>query len=569
MAQIKKDTSLRKAILQAAITGQLISDVDYASFENQNSVSERSERQTGKELLDRIIEERNNKLLAEWEEKQTDLFASNDAHSKNAKTVRSEQIRLSKKIKKPEPIVASEIDEDEIPFEIPENWCWCRLGDLITFVGGYAFKSTDFNEVTNNQVIRLGNVKENSLILDQKQVFVSDLVAQQASSYQIKESDILVTMTGTRGKGDYFFTVYITDSVLNGKKLFINQRVGCLRTNSLISSKWLCFTLQSNFIRETIFEHETGTANQGNIGSEDIKKILLPLPPLEVQNVIVTKLEQVLPLVDAYENALLQKEELKSTLGDKVKKAILQEAITGQLTEGWRKSATIKESGKQLLDRIIEERNAKALSEWEEALKKNPKAKKPVPVVASEIEEDEIPFEVPESWCWCRLGEICNEIKRGKSPKYVDRSDYLAFAQKCNVKTGGIDLSLALYLDEKSIDRYSEEDNLIQGDVVINSTGGGTMGRVGYYKTKVPEEIKGVYPDSHVTVIRSVGNINQRYLYYILKHNQPVLEDCGTGSTNQTELKPGVLVNLVIPLPPLEEQEEIVKKVEELLPLCK
>ena len=163
MAQIKKDTSLRKAILQAAITGQLISDIggeslplaaagkpssatpsprgyapktpnEFASFENQNSVSERSERptlpETGKQLLDRIIEERKNKLLADWEEKQTDLFASNDAHSKNAKTVRSEQIRLLKKAKKPAPVVASEIDEEEIPFEIPENWCWCHIGEI-------------------------------------------------------------------------------------------------------------------------------------------------------------------------------------------------------------------------------------------------------------------------------------------------------------------------------------------------------------------------------------------------------------------------------------------------------
>ena len=141
MAQIKKDTSLRKAILQAAITGQLISDIggeslplapagkpssatpsprgyapktpnEFASFENQNSVSERSERptlpETSKELLDKIIEERNNKLLADWE----------DALKKNPKA------------KKPADIVASEIDEEEIPFESPENWCWCHLGEI-------------------------------------------------------------------------------------------------------------------------------------------------------------------------------------------------------------------------------------------------------------------------------------------------------------------------------------------------------------------------------------------------------------------------------------------------------
>ncbi len=96
MAKIKKDTSLRKSILQAAITGQLISNVD-------------GETETGKQLLDRIIEERNKKLLAEWEEK----------------------LKENPKTKKPTQIVASEIDDEDIPFEIPESWCWCRLGRII------------------------------------------------------------------------------------------------------------------------------------------------------------------------------------------------------------------------------------------------------------------------------------------------------------------------------------------------------------------------------------------------------------------------------------------------------
>lgn len=561
MAQIKKDTSLRKAILQAAITGQLISNVEGTT-------------ETGKELLDRIIEERNNKLLADWEEKQTDLFASNDAHSKNAKTVRSEQIRLLKKAKKPALVVASEIDEDEIPFEIPENWCWCRLGDICLVKGGKRIPAgctlTDID--TGHKYIRVADMKNGSVIVENVK-YITDEIHEKIKAYKISKDDVYITVAGTIGDSGI-----IPDELDNAN---LTENADKLVLFNGINKYCLHFFLSSGFFQEQISDAIT-KVGQPKLAIIRIQNFLLPLPPLAVQNAIVAKLEQVLPLVDAYENALLQKEELKSALPDKIKKAILQEAITGQLTEKWRKFATIKESGKQLLDRIIEERNAKALADWEEALKKNvggkatlpsfaskTRAKKPVAVVASEIEEEEIPFEVPESWCWCHLGEICNEIKRGKSPKYVDRSDYLAFAQKCNVKTGGIDLSLALYLDEKSIDRYSEEDNLIKGDVVINSTGGGTMGRVGYYETKVPEGIKGVYPDSHVTVIRSVGNINQRYLYYILKHNQPVLEDCGTGSTNQTELKPAVLANFVIPLPPLEEQEEIVKKVEELLLLCK
>ena len=103
------------------------------------------------------------------------------------------------------------------------------------------------------------------------------------------------------------------------------------------------------------------------ISREDMLGFEFPLPPLSIQNAIVAKLEQVLPLVDAYENALLQKEELKSALPDKVKKAILQEAIIGKLTEQWRKQKAVvepvetTESGGQLLDRIIKERTQKPL----------------------------------------------------------------------------------------------------------------------------------------------------------------------------------------------------------------
>ena len=532
MAQIKKDTSLRKAILQAAITGQLISNVEGTT-------------ETGKELLDRIIEERNKKLIAEWEE----------------------AVKKNPKAKNPVTVVASEIDEDEIPFEIPENWCWCKIQDICLVKGGKRIPAgCTLTEIdTGHKYIRVADMKNGSVIINNVK-YITDAIHEKIKAYKISKDDVYITVAGTIGDSGI-----IPDELDNAN---LTENADKLVLFNGINKYCLHYFLSSGFFQEQISDAIT-KVGQPKLAIIRIQNFILPLPPLEVQNAIVEKLEQVLPLVDAYENAVLQKEELKNALPDKVKKAILQEAITGKLTETWRKTRPVvepvetTETGKQLLDRIISERNAKALAEWEEALKKNPKAKKPLAVVASEIEEDEIPFEVPDSWCWCHLGEICNEIKCGKSPKYVDRSDYLAFAQKCNVKTGGIDLSLALYLDEKSIDRYSETDNLIQGDVVINSTGGGTMGRVGLYETVVPDGIKGVYPDSHVTVIRSIGNVNQRYLYYILKHNQPVLEDCGTGSTNQTELKPGVLANLVIPLPPLEEQEEIVKKVEELLPLCK
>ena len=444
MAQIKKDTSLRKAILQAAITGQLISDIGGESdvlFSNEkksktkldseadlplasrvskrNSVVSDSERttpsagtpsnaptETGKELLDRIIEERNNKLLTEWEEKQTDLFASNDAHSKNAKTVRSEQIRLLKKAKKPALVVASEIDEDEIPFEIPENWCWCRLGDICIAQLG---KTLDKVKNKGDEVPYLCSINVNWGKIDLEKVKSLKLEESEKQKYLLEKGDLLICEGGDVGRSAIWNLdeIMYYQNALHRVRFFLN-----------LNQKYFYYVL-FQYKNLGFLDAVSKGMTIKHLVQGALLNLAIPLPPLAAQNAIVAKLEQVLPLVDAYENALLQKEELKSALPDKIKKAILQEAITGKLTENWRKSATIKESGKQLLDRIIEERNAKALADWEEALKKNvggkatlpsfaskTRAKKPVPVVASEIEEEEIPFEVPESWCWCRLGRI-------------------------------------------------------------------------------------------------------------------------------------------------------------------
>ena len=215
------------------------------------------------------------------------------------KSLLSERAKLIKegKIKKEKPV--SNITEEEIPFEIPETWKWVRLGEIIQFQGGYAYKSTSYVPSSNNQVIRLGNVKTNSLLLDAKQVFIPDNIAADTEDYQIKENDILVTMTGTRKKRDYFFTLIVSSDNLSGRKLYLNQRVGCLRPVGDICVPYLLFVLQSEIIKDLIFAKETGTANQGNIGSEDMKNcILIPLPPLAEQKRIVARLEELLPLCE-------------------------------------------------------------------------------------------------------------------------------------------------------------------------------------------------------------------------------------------------------------------------------
>ena len=181
---------------------------------------------------------------------------------------------------------------------------------------------------------------------------------------------------------------------------------------------------------------------------------------------------------------------------------------------------------------------------------------------------DEVPFEIPDSWEWIRLKDLVEkEIKRGKSPKYADRGSVFVFAQKCNVKQGGIDMSLAKYLDMKTFDKYPSEEYMRDGDIIINSTGNGTLGRIGMFhdSDRINDNI--IVPDSHVTLIRVTGLMQRDYLFHVLKYYQPFLEDQGEGSTNQTELRPATVAELFIPIPPFAEQIRITAKLVELLPM--
>ena len=235
-----------------------------------------------------------------------------------------------------------------------------------------------------------------------------------------------------------------------------------------------------------------------------------------------------------------------------LKNSILQLAVQGKLVEQRPEEGTAKE----LLAQIKAEK---------EQLIKDKKIKKEKSL--PEITDEEIPFDIPESWEWVRLNDLVSKtIKRGKSPTYIDKSSIQVFAQKCNVKKGGIDMSLAMYLDESKLTKYPDEEFLLDKDIVINSTGTGTMGRVEIFSDE--DRINGmcIVPDSHVTVVRVGDAVEPYYIFHILKNYQKYLESMGEGSTNQKELKPLAIMSLVLPLPPLSEQKRIVAKIEEILP---
>lgn len=234
---------------------------------------------------------------------------------------------------------------------------------------------------------------------------------------------------------------------------------------------------------------------------------------------------------------------------EELKNSILHLALQGRLVSQEREEGT----GNELLSRILNEKNRLIKDGY---LKRD-----------NITAEDEPPFDIPETWAWARLNDLVSKnIKRGKSPKYVSKSRTLVFAQKCNTKKGNIDLSLCLYLDESKLPNYPAEEFMMDKDIVINSTGNGTLGRVGFYRDSDNPMKLSIVPDSHVTVIRPNKFMFTEFMLWGLKYYQPYLEKLGTGSTNQTELGAKTLKALFFPVPPLAEQKRIVAKIEELMP---
>ena len=209
--------------------------------------------------------------------------------------------------------------------EIPEHWNYIKLGLLLQFKGGYAFNSDKYVQNSNNQVIRIGNVKNNLLLLDTSPVYVDDETAGIAKNYELKPGCILFTMTGTKGKRDYFYTLLLKKSDFC-KKLYLNQRVGCFIAKMDICPNYYNYLLKDNRILDQVFLYETGTANQGNLGIESISRTMLHFPPIEEQQAIASYLDSKCSEIDALIAIKQQKiEELKD-----YKKSVIYEYVTGK-----------------------------------------------------------------------------------------------------------------------------------------------------------------------------------------------------------------------------------------------
>ena len=250
-------------------------------------------------------------------------------------------------------------------------------------------------------------------------------------------------------------------------------------------------------------------------------------------------------------------------------KSILQEAIQGKLVSQKPEEGAAEE----LLAKI---RKEKELLVKEGKLKKSALTDSVIfkgddnkywEKVGKEVRsiDDEIPFEIPETWVWVRLNDICSYIQRGKSPKYSLIRKYPVIAQKCN-QWSGFSIDKAQFIEPSTLISYGEERLLQDGDLMWNSTGLGTLGRMAIYWSSLNPYGVAV-ADSHVTVIRTLKQfVLPKYLYYYFSSNtvQSVIEDKADGSTKQKELSTTTIKGYILPLPPLVEQQRIVAKIEEL-----
>ena len=441
--------------------------------------------------------------------------------------------------------------EDEIPFDLPEGWAWARLVSLIeafiTGPFGSALHKSDY-VADGIPLINPMNITDGKVIpIDKMQV--SPETAERLSSFKVAPSDIVIARRGDMGRCAVVQPAQ--KGWLCGTGSFI------LRFPAVLCSEYFAVCLRSPYSVELMSGNSIGNTML-NLNQTILKSILIPVPPCTEQNRIINAIFDADALLAEIAN---QSESLVMCVA-KAKSKILDLAIRGQLVP----QDPNDEPASVLLERIRAEK--------EELIKqgKIKRDKKESFIFRGEDNsyyekggsdviciDAEIPFEIPDTWKWMRLESCCiKEIRRGKSPKYIDESGTLVFAQKCNTKYSGIDVGLALFLDESILGRYPDDEYMQDGDVVINSTGTGTLGRVGIYHTTDNHRGLPIVPDSHVTVIRAAHSIQSIYVYAFMKTNQSKLEKEGEGSTNQKELKPFTLKEILIPIPPYSEQERIV-----------
>lgn len=436
-----------------------------------------------------------------------------------------------------------EIGEDEIPFEIPESWCWCRLGELGTFVRGNGIKRSETIE-KGFPCVRYGEMYTTYKIkFSTTKSFTSKDIFDK--SQKVHKDDILMALTGENKWDIALAATYQGESeIAIGGDLCKFSPIHCY-------SLFLVYIINSPFGIE--YKRNTATGDIiVHISVDKLGNMIFPLPPLVEQKRIVAALEKFMPLVEDYGKKESELRVLNNSIPKQLKNAILQEAVQGKLTEGWRKSQSKLENAHDLLEEI-----KRGCHTDSSRLTSSQKKKSLTPIT-----EDEIPFEIPESWCWCRIddifahnsGKALNKTgnKEGIELEYITTSNlYWNYFELNNLKT-------MLFKDSEI-----EKCTVLKGDLLICE--GGEVGRSAIWNYD-----RTICIQNHIHRLRAYDSkLNVLFYYHVmyLFKESKIIDNYAKG-IGIKGLSSNALGSIVVPLPPLAEQKKVVEMIEQMLPLC-
>ncbi len=205
-----------------------------------------------------------------------------------------------------------------------KEWKMMKLGEVAKIISGYAFKSKDFMQNGKYQVIRMGNIKQNQMRLNESPVYVNDVSKLVLDKSLLKINDLVITQTGTKGKRDYGFVARIYKD-----NLLLNQRCACVRfqnDNTYLPLFFLYFSY-TNIYKNQFFANEGGTVGQGNVGLDALRLMNIPIPSLAEQTAIVSRLDALSTKI----SDLKAKYRRQIECCDELRQSLLRAAFEGEM----------------------------------------------------------------------------------------------------------------------------------------------------------------------------------------------------------------------------------------------
>ena len=441
--------------------------------------------------------------------------------------------------------------DEEIPFDVPQGWEWERWGNIAqTIQYGYNAPALEHGVI---KMVRISDIQENCVLWDNVPYCLID--ENDIDTYLLKVNDILFARTGgTVGKS------FLVEEVPE-KAIYAGYLIRT-RYSSLLNPRYMKSFMESQLYWEQLKNGTIATA-QPNCNGKTLAKMLLPIPPTKEQNRIVKKLTQLSSFLDNYGLCQDRLNLLNEEIKEQLKKSILQEAIQGKLVPQLAEEGTAQD----LLEQIKKE---KLNLVKEGKLKKSALATSVIfrgddnkyweksgdSIVCI---DEEMPFGIPSSWSWCRLGNIAS-VKGGKripvGEKLTTENTGHMYIRVADMKENTVKTDDIHYISE-SIYQKIKSYTISTEDLYI--TVAGTIGSIG--------EIPKVFDNANLTenadkiVFRGIC---KKFLMYCLLSNfvQSQIKKCTT-KVGQPKLAIVRIEDLLIPLPPIKEQYRIVHKIEQ------